>query len=346
MIYDIVIIGGGPSGSNLARLIDKNKYKVLVIEKRNMNELDYIKNKVCGGLLSDDSQKILAKLNISIPKDILVNNQYFYVEAMDLDNELEAKYDKRYLNMDREKFDRYLFSLIPNNVDKHCNVICKNIYEEDDYIVLKYKYKGENLIVKTRILVGADGANSIVRKKFFNEVRKPKQYISIQEWYENKEKFNKLCAIFSEEVTDFYSWLIPKDEFLILGSAIEKNSNVNEKFNILKKKLEKKGINLGETVKSEGTYIERPLNNSSIIFNKRNVYLIGEASGSISPSSADGISFALKSSISLANKLNGMKNSSNLLIRIDIFLKNLKSKLVYNKFIRKIIIKSGIFSID
>ncbi|HKK95992.1 MAG TPA: hypothetical protein VJ916_06755 [Anaerovoracaceae bacterium] len=48
--YDIIIIGGGPAGSTLARLLDK-KLSVLLI---NYNE----KVKPCGGLLAPDAQGI------------------------------------------------------------------------------------------------------------------------------------------------------------------------------------------------------------------------------------------------------------------------------------------------
>ncbi len=57
-MYDIVIVGSGPAGSNLARLIG-DKYKVLLIDKRdleNENPKNHT-NKCCGGLLAPDAQK-------------------------------------------------------------------------------------------------------------------------------------------------------------------------------------------------------------------------------------------------------------------------------------------------
>ena len=37
MIYDVAIIGGGPSGATLARLIG-GRYKVLLVDRRNLDE--------------------------------------------------------------------------------------------------------------------------------------------------------------------------------------------------------------------------------------------------------------------------------------------------------------------
>lgn len=79
-MYDIVIVGAGPAGSTLARLIG-DKYKVLLIDKQdllNQNPKNFI-NKCCGGLLAPDAQKIIAKLGLGIPKDILVDPQLFAV---------------------------------------------------------------------------------------------------------------------------------------------------------------------------------------------------------------------------------------------------------------------------
>ena len=56
--YDIIIIGAGPAGSNLARLIDGGRYKTLLVDGSRGRE------KVCGGLISPDAQGLLAKYDI------------------------------------------------------------------------------------------------------------------------------------------------------------------------------------------------------------------------------------------------------------------------------------------
>ncbi|MEL7657249.1 MAG: FAD-dependent monooxygenase, partial [Bacillota bacterium] len=62
-MYDVLIIGAGPAGSSLARLIG-DKYKVLLIDKRDLaNENPHnLARKCCGGLLAPDAQKMIAKL--------------------------------------------------------------------------------------------------------------------------------------------------------------------------------------------------------------------------------------------------------------------------------------------
>lgn len=114
-MYDVAIIGAGPAGSTLARLIDK-KYKVLIVEQRDVLNDNTNFTKCCGGLLAPDAQKMLARLGIALPKDILVDPQIFSVRTIDFQNNLERFYQRFYLNINRAKFDGYLASLIPKNV--------------------------------------------------------------------------------------------------------------------------------------------------------------------------------------------------------------------------------------
>ncbi|MBS9784507.1 MAG: FAD-binding protein [Oceanivirga sp.] len=339
--YDIVIIGAGPADSNLARLLDK-KYKVLIIEKKPMIDSSA---KCCGGLLSPDAQKSLAIQNLSIPKEILVSPQVFAVKVIDFDNNLEKYYQRYYYNMDRAKFDNWLFSLIPNYVDKKTNTIFSNLIKLEDKYIVEYIENKEKIKVETKYVIAADGANSKVRK-ILDIQKNPKQYVSIQEHYKvDKENISNFVAIFDNEITDFYSWIIPKENHIILGTALENVGNTKNKFEKLKQKLVLKGYNFSEKIKVEMTYINRPLKLSSLKFIEDNIYFIGEAAGFISPSSAEGISYALNSSKEISKVLNdNIKNKYKLKVKINLFFKNVKVKLMYNKFFRKLIIKSGIFS--
>lgn len=113
-MYDIVIVGGGPAGSTLARLIG-NQYRVLLLEKRTFQEPLYKGlQKCCGGLLDPDAQKMLASFGLGLPKSVIVSPQMFAVRTIDNDNSIERYYQRHYINVDREAFDKWLISLIPS----------------------------------------------------------------------------------------------------------------------------------------------------------------------------------------------------------------------------------------
>ncbi|WP_425448235.1 FAD-binding protein [Dethiothermospora halolimnae] len=352
-MYDIVIVGAGPAGSNLARLIG-DKYKVLLIDKRDLEDDNpkNLSNKCCGGLLAPDAQKMIAKLGLGIPKDILVNPQLFAVRTIDLTNNLERLYQRFYFNMDREKFDRWLVSLIPAKVDKSFNSLFKGFNEIPEGYEIRYTCNGQGKSAKTRIIVGADGAYSRVRKFINKDIDTPKKYISIQEWFECSCHIPYFTAIFDEEISDFYSWIIPKENYLLLGSALRPKNDTREKYDMLKRKLTQLGFNFDNKIKTEGAYIYRPKKLSQFYPGRDSIALVGEAAGAISPSSAEGISYAFKSSLYLAQSLeegiNGFLEKYKYKIKkikLNLLIKNLKSPAMYNPLLRKFAMKSGLQSI-
>ncbi|MDF2890802.1 MAG: hypothetical protein K0R80_1169 [Clostridia bacterium] len=352
-MYDIVIVGSGPAGANLARLIG-DKYKVLLIDKRDLENENpkSLANKCCGGLLAPDAQKMIARLGLGIPKDILVEPQLFAVRTIDLTNNLERLYQRYYYNMDREKFDRWLVSLLPTGVDKKFNAIFKGFTEVPGGYEIRYIYNKQEISARTKIIIGADGAFSRIRNYISEDKNTPETYISIQEWFECPYKIPYFTAIFDEEISDFYSWIIPKKNYLLLGSALRPRENTREKFDILKTKLIQLGFHFDNKIKTEGAYIYRPRKGSQLYVGRDGIALVGEAAGAISPSSAEGISYALKSSLYLAQSLEeGIDGFLDRYkqkakdIKLNLFIKNLKSPAMYNPFIRQFAMKSGLQSI-
>ena len=123
-LFDIIIIGLGPAGATLARLLDK-RYSVAVIDKKQTKEKGF--RKPCGGLLATDAQKALSRFDLTLPKHVLVDPQIFAVRTIDLDGGNTQHYQRFYINLDRHKFDLWLKSLIPDHVEIFEDAICTGI---------------------------------------------------------------------------------------------------------------------------------------------------------------------------------------------------------------------------
>ncbi len=155
-MYDIAIIGAGPAGATLARLLAKD-YKVLLLERRQLiKPVEGCFEKCCGGLIAPDAQQMLAKLGLGVPKEILVGPQLFTVRTIDIQNDIERYYQRHYINIDRERFDQWLVSLIPTAVDTRCGALFKGFFGRTGYCQVAFRHGGKSTREKPKYLVGAD----------------------------------------------------------------------------------------------------------------------------------------------------------------------------------------------
>jgi len=343
-MYDIAVIGLGPAGATLARLLDK-KYKVIAIDRKKPQT-----GKCCGGLLSPDAQRILAQFDISLPRDVLADPQIFSVKTMDLDNNIERFYQRFYMNMDRAKFESFLVSLIPQNVEICTEAVCTKIDRDENGFVVEIKQNGTKRTVKSKIVIGADGANSIVRNSFYRKI-KIQKYFAIQEWYEDSKNSPFYSCIFSKKITDSYSWTVSKDGCFIIGGAFP-ISGCNKRFELLKEKIREQGVSFEKLIKREGCFVYFNRGLFSTCTGKNGAYLIGEAAGMISPSSLEGISYSMESAKILADIINEKFDNiavryylKTLSIRIKLILKIVKMPFMYSKFLRAVVMRSGITAI-
>jgi geranylgeranyl reductase len=349
-MYDLAIIGAGPAGSTLARVLAEH-YKVLLVDKRlpNRNPDEFSSSKCCGGLLAPDAQAMLSKMGLGLPKSVLVGPQLFVVRVIDIQRKLERYYQRYYINMDRGKFDQWLLSMIAANVELRLGWRLKSYRKNKDHFVIKIVKDGQSRDEHVGILVGADGASSRIRKLAQPSGIFPKAYIALQHWVEADRQLPYFSTLFDTEMTDYYCRTIPKQDHLIIGTALRPGPEVKDKFDLLKTKLKDYGFHFGNIIHKEAAYILRPVSPRQISTGTDGIALIGEAGGFISPSSAEGFSYAFKSALVLADVLCESLNNfeerfrrKTIALRANLLLKNLKSQFIYNPRLRNIIMKTGL----
>ena len=352
-MYDVAIIGGGPAGATLARLIG-DRYDVLLIEQRRLADVSggFSALKCCGGLLAPDAQMMLSKLGLGLPKGVLEDPQLFVVKSIDIPQGLERYYQRHYININRKKFDAWLLSLVPATVDIRTGCRLQSYADDGDGFKLTLAEGKKRFDEKARFLVGADGAKSKVRAQFAGRNDFPDRYVAIQEWVERKNDRPYFTSIFDADITDYYCWTIPKGNYLLVGAALPYKQKAAEKFALLKAKLKALGMQFGKTVFREGALILRPVRQNQLSTGQKGIALLGEAGGWISPSSAEGLSYAFKSALMLAEALQSSPNGfekrydqTTHQLRQNIFIKNVKSHFIFRPLLRNIIMRSGLQSI-
>lgn len=284
--YDIVIVGVGPGGCSAAHYIPSN-YSVLLID-----EVSLPRNKACGGVLVEASIDFLKSLKI--PDYIFEVPKELHTDYVDLNNKVVKHQEKGFYNVNRERFDYWLLSLAEDRhnvkIVEKTKLIDFYFTKDKEYVVLILRSNSDLKVIVTKYLLSAEGALSTTRNKLTSH--KVPYYIAIQQFMSNK-KMQHMVFLYDNEITDFYSWIIPKGKKVLVGSAL-KPEKARQRFNLLKEKLSK-SHNFSENGTISSALISRPSSPSHFFLGKGNILVIGESAGLISPSSGEGISFALRS---------------------------------------------------
>ena len=342
--FDLAIIGSGPAGATLARLADSGM-RTVIIDKKNPGPHGF--QKPCGGLLAPDAQKALSKYEITLPKEVLVDPQIFSVKTIDLSSGLIRHYQRCYINMDRHKFDMWLCSMIPPGISR-IEGLCRDVEAVDGGYRVTYSHCGTERHITAKYIAGADGANSIVRKRLFPHVEL-RRYTAVQQWFPCEDQTPFYSCIFDPDTSDCCSWSISKDGYFIFGGAFP-GENSRKRFEEQKRKLLSMGFPVASPVKTEACLVLRPRSPFDFCTGRGGAFLIGEAAGFISPSSLEGISYAMESADMLSSALMtpdpaAAYRRKTLKLRIKLGLKVLKCPFMYHPFLRRLVMKSGIQSI-
>lgn len=232
---------------------------------------------------------------------------------------------------------------------------CKKVAKTDSGYEIEL-VDGEKLSCKW--IVGADGASSNVRLSLFKD-KKLQKYVAIQQWFPAGETNPYYSCIFDNETSSGCSWIFFKDGMLIFGGAFD-SKNCREAFEEQKKKLVDGGFvdsnAFSDPVRTEACLVSRPRLSGGIFRGKSGAFLLGEAAGFISPSSFEGISYALFSGEMLADAFNRYSaekvetihryyKRKTRKLKAKVAMRCIKRPFMYNKLLRKLVMKSGLTSI-
>jgi geranylgeranyl diphosphate/geranylgeranyl-bacteriochlorophyllide a reductase len=289
--YDVAVIGGGPCGATAAEQLAEKGHSVVLVDPGN-------RIKPCGGAIPSR-----ALADFAIPESQLVARanaaRIIAPSGKTVDMTIG---DIGYVGMvDRAQFDPYLRTRAAEAGAERLTGKLVEMHEGRDGLIdmkiASTTSSEANIDIGARRVIGADGANSAVRRMMFPAARKPPYVFAYHEIVESPvaadpEVFraDRCDVVYDGRISpDFYGWIFPHGGHTSIGTGTAvKGHNIREATKALKL-----GAGLGDcrVIRREGAPL--PLKPMRRWDNGRNVLLAGDAAGTVAPSSGEGIYYAM-----------------------------------------------------
>lgn len=298
-VFDVVIVGSGPCGAAAAKRLVDGGANALIIERETLPRF-----KMCGGMLSPEAQNLTREYFGDIPDTVCCNPKtiggfkVFYPEADPLEFPLGMLGPEGdVFNISRERYDYWLAESSGAKLKDNC-AFTSHSCEADDTISIFVKDGDREKKIKAKYLVGADGADSDVRKALYPDLRSKVRWLTLyEEWYEGS------CDL---QANWYHGWVISQEEGhfgglgfhdgliqVVVGSR--KGRDVREVFRRFRDTMESRhDLHVDNTVRTAGCIQNNMGPSGLFVFGRGNVLLAGEAAGLLAIAS-EGITPALAS---------------------------------------------------
>lgn len=201
--YDVIIIGAGPVGSRAATLLCERGLKVLVLEEHNEIGRPF----QCAGLVNPSAMESV-KLEHTILKEIHSAKMH---SPAGISIQIGQPHKVRTFTVCRKKFDQ---AVAKQAVDSGARISLNSKPEDvqitDSHVELFVNLDGEKILLKSKLLIGADGAHSWTRRKF--KMGRPKELmIGYQVEVTGYQTDDGVLEMYTGEdiAPGFFSWVIP-----------------------------------------------------------------------------------------------------------------------------------------
>jgi len=273
--FDIVIIGGGPSGATAARVAAEKGAKVFLAEE----SIPHKKKVQCTGLIS-----LRALEESGVKGDFIlreIRGAFIYTPG-GIRLNLDGK-DIKAVVIDRIRFDQELLKKA-QCAGVEVRTGCSAIGLEEKRI--KIKENDKEKIVEAGVIIGADGPKSKIAK--WVHLPGPKKLLpAVQAIVPYKPEREDFVEVYlgRHVAPDFFAWCVPaSDGFARVGLATDNGNNLRfllgslleNRFRHRSNNDLKMGMGIIPIGASEKTFTEH-------------VLLVGDAAGQVKPTSGGGI---------------------------------------------------------
>lgn len=292
-IFDVVVVGGGPSGATAARELASQGHSVLLLDRAG-------RVKPCGGAIPPRLIK-----DFEIPDALLVAKAQCARMIAPSSHHVDIPIENGFVGMvNRDEFDEWLrVRAAASGAQRRVGSFVNITRDQDGTAVVNYlarerhmRGEGHPASVKARCVIGADGARSEVARQQVPGAEKGKFVFAYHEIVRAPEVKpagydGTRCDVFYQGglSPDFYGWVFPHGDTLSIGTgSADKGFSLRGAVARLR---QSSGLHKAETLRREGAPI--PMKPLPRWDNGRDVVLAGDAAGVVAPASGEGIYYAM-----------------------------------------------------
>ncbi len=339
--YDIVIIGAGPSGT-LTGIAYKNLNPDLRVAIVDMQT--FPRDKSCGDAIGPGVINALKRFGLD---DILYDQEPVISTSLSGTGEVEIN---NYIPEVKNKDDSIVYVIPRKELDHKLLVKALELGVED---FTGYRYlgmestkegwsielsKNEKILrLNSKLIVGADGANSRVRKSLGVKSNDDKdKALAIRAYIDSPNfvsHFNERSLFFEINLSAErgYAWAFPSNRDLVnVGIGIpvnifkKENLDINSLLEIFIERLRSKGI-VVNNVRDARSYV-LPFASSLPKFSHNHAALVGDAASMINPMSGEGIFYGMEAGYILAKHTHDKLSSKKLNESIGLYEKEFRKR--------------------
>ncbi len=303
--FDVIICGGGPAGSTCALALAGSGLRVAVIEK-----FGFPRDKVCGDAVAAYVPKVLGTLHPKFKEALSTFNEKVMVNTCRIvapnTKSFDIKYSESGFISTRVSWDNYLFELASaeKNVTFFLNQTIVDV--SVDKVKSEVTVQTSALLFKGKIVIGCDGAHSIVNKKIVGTKIDLNHYSGgVRSYYKNVTGIpDQTFEIhFIKNLLPGYFWIFPiRDNMANVGLGALSADISKRKLNL--RQIFHDSISSVEYLKERFKDAEPvgdlegfglPLGSRKVKMSGDNFMLCGDAASLIDPLSGEGIGQAMVS---------------------------------------------------